>query len=62
MTSADHSKAMVLLLLMHCLLLPHCFIGFMFGPCFVVHYLESFLVSHHLAWEEKDGCFTIVVF
>ena len=39
MTSAERSKAVVLLVLMHCLLLPQRFCwGFMFDPCFVVHY------------------------
>ena len=43
MSSAEHSKAAVLLLLSHCLLLPpHCFVvGGMVWPCFVVHYLVS---------------------
>ena len=44
-TSADHSKAMVLLLLIHCLLLPLSFYrGLMLSPCLVVHYLVSFRV------------------
>ena len=42
MSLAEHSKAVVLLLLIHCLLLPSLFCrGFMVGPCFVVRYLVS---------------------
>ena len=42
MTSAEHSKVVVLLMLIHCLLLPPLFCGeFMVGPCYVVHYLVS---------------------
>ena len=38
MSSAEHSKAMVLLLLVHCLLLPPLFlVGVMVGPCCVGH-------------------------
>ena len=32
-----------LLLFIHCLLLDHLFVGEVFGPCFVVQYLVSFL-------------------
>ena len=59
MTSAEHSKAMVLLLLTHCLLLPplfYCF--FMLGPCFVAHYLVLFLVLQSFHW----GCFILTAF
>ena len=51
--SAEQSKAVVLLLLMHCLLLPPLFCGgFMVGPCFVVHYLVYF--CNHLAGRERE--------
>ena len=41
MTSAKHSKAVVVLLI-HCLLLPPLFYAFfMVGPCFDAHYLVS---------------------
>ena len=35
---------------------------FVFGPCFVMQYLVSFLVLHYLAEEERAGCFTFIVF
>ena len=49
MTSAENSKAVFLLLLIHCLLLPPLFcvcvwgggVGVMVGSCFIVHYLVS---------------------
>ena len=43
MSSAEHSKVVVLLLNIHCLLLPPLFCrgGGIVGPCFVVHYLVS---------------------
>ena len=34
----------------------------MFGPCFVMQYLVSFLVFIYLAEEEIVGCFTLIVF
>ena len=43
MTSTERFKAVVLLLLMHCLLLPPLFCGVcVYGSCFVVQYLVSF--------------------
>ena len=33
--------------------------GSVFGPCFIMQYLVSFLVCNHLAEEEKIGCFTL---
>ena len=62
MSSAEHSKAVVLLLLIHCLLLPPLFCGeFMVGPSFAVHYLVSCLQSS--GWERKiAGCFTLIAF
>ena len=38
-----HSKAVVLLLLIHCLLLFSLFMGWGFGPCFVMQNLYSVL-------------------
>ena len=59
MASADvHYKALVLLLLDYVLLLS-VFVGFVFGPCFIMQYLVSFLVFTD---KEKAGCFTLVVF
>ena len=62
MSSAEQSKVVVLLLLIHCILLPPLFCGeFMAGPCFVVHYLVSSLQSSR--WERKiAGCFTLISF
>ena len=49
--AAVHSKAVVLLLLIHCLLLLPLFCGgFVFGPCFVVQYLVSFIVLQSSRW------------
>ena len=31
-------------------------VGFVFGHCFVVQYLVSFLVSNHLTRAERAGC------
>ena len=53
MTSAENSKAVFLLLLIHCLLLPPLFCGWgggggggvMVGSCFIVHYLVSSFIS-----------------
>ena len=46
MTLAEHSKVVVLLLLVLCLLLPplFCVGDVMVGPCFVVPYLVSSFV------------------
>ena len=62
MSSAEHSKAVVLI---QCLLLPPllcvCVGGGMVGPCFVVHYLVSSLQSSR--WERLiAGCFTLIDF
>ena len=43
MTSAEHSKAMILLLLIHFIVVPIVLWGIMFDPCFVAQYLVSFL-------------------
>ena len=52
-------KWKALLLLIQMLLLLSSFCGcFVFGPCFVVQYLVSFLVFCHLAGEERADCFT----
>ena len=32
----------------------------MFGPCFVMQYLVSFIVCHYLAEEKRAGCFTFL--
>ena len=32
-----------------------------FGPCFVVQYLVSFLVYNHLTWEERVGCLKLLL-
>ena len=51
MTLAGHFKAVVLLLLIHCLLFLPLFRGrFMFGLCFVMHYLVSYLVLQSSRW------------
>ena len=34
----------------------------MFGPCFVIQYCVSFLFRNSLDGEERDACFTIIVF
>ena len=34
----------------------------MFGPCFVIKFLVSFLFCNHLDREERDRCFTLTVF
>ena len=35
---------------------PILFRGSVPGPCFVIQYLVSFLVFHHLYEEERTGC------
>ena len=32
------------------------------GLVFVIQYFMPFLVSNHLLWEERAGCFTLIVF
>ena len=64
MTSAAvRSKLMVvLLLLIQYLLLLSLFVGCsVFGPCFAMQCLVSFLVCNHLDEEEREraGCFTV---
>ena len=39
-----NSKAVVLLLLIHCFMSLKLFVGFLFGICFVMHYFVPFLV------------------
>ena len=58
--AADHSEALVLLLLIY--LLPLCMGVLCFGPCFVIQYFVSFLFCSHLDREERDDCFTVFVF
>ena len=61
--AAVRSKAVVLLLLLlsHCLLLIPLFVG-VFGPCFLMQYLDVvcllFWQSSILAKEERAGCFS----
>ena len=33
----------------------------MFGPCFVIQYIMSFLSCNHIDGDQKAGCFTLVV-
>ena len=44
---------------------PICCCDFVLGPCFVLCFFVSFLLvrklSNHLATEEKDDCFTLIV-
>ena len=48
-----HSKVVVLLLLIHCLLLLQLFMLFVFGPCLYVQYLVSSLVLRsYFCWIE----------
>ena len=53
-SAAVGSKAVALLLLMHCLLFSHCMWVFMFGPCFVVRYFVTFLVLQS-SWRGKGS-------
>ena len=60
-TSTERSNAMRMPLLVnyYCCSYCLCFI-FVFGPCFVVQYLVSFLVLQSSHWgRERDGCFKI---
>ena len=43
-SAAVRSKAVALLMLVHCLLSVTMMLGFAFGPCFVVQYVLFFLV------------------
>ena len=60
--AAVRSKAVVLLLLIHCLLLLSVIVcgGSVFVPCFVILFLMSFHFCNHLDGEERDGCFTLI--
>ena len=51
-----HTKAVVLLLLTHCLFqkCSHCG-GSVFGPRFVMHYIVSFLVLQSF-WGKRESC------
>ena len=66
MTSTECFKAVVLLLLMHCLLLPPLFCGVcVYGSCFVVQYLVSFAIislGKREREREKAGCLTLIAF
>ena len=62
MASAEHSKAVFLLLLIHCLLLhPLLLFLFMVVPCFVVHYLVSSSTIISLG-KKIDDCLTLIAF
>ena len=58
-----HSKAVVLLLLIHyfIVVLDICG-GYAFPSCLVMQYLVYFLDFYHLADEERARCFTLIVF
>ena len=62
-SAAFRSWAVVLLSLIRCLLfLPLVCGGSVFGPCFVMHYLVSFMVLGS-SWRGRGaGCFTLFVF
>ena len=34
----------------------------MLGPCFVLQYFLSLLILQSSRWEERDDCFTFIVF
>ena len=58
--AAVHSKAVVLMLLIHCLLgLPFCGVS-VFGPCFVIQYFVSFYFCRYLDREERAGFLTLI--
>ena len=63
-SAAVCSKAIILLLFIHWLLLLPLFVFFLLVLCFLVQYFVSFLVlqSFCLAGEERAGCFIFVVF
>ena len=57
------SKAVVLLLLIHCLLLLPLFVGICVWSLLCISVLS--VISkffNHFAEEERDGCFTLIVF
>ena len=58
------SKAVLLLLLIRCLLLPHCWCGFCVWClfCYVLLSVLSSFELYHLDREERAGSFTFVVF
>ena len=56
---AIRSKAVLLLLLIHCLLL----LSLSVGPCFVIQYLVSLPVLQSArCGRERAGCFALIVF
>ena len=59
--AAVFSKAVVLLLFIHCLFSSRCVWGLVLGPCFrFCCALYPFLVCNHLVWDQRAG-FTFVV-
>ena len=67
--TAFRSKEVALLLLIHCLLLPHCLCvcvggGSVFNACFYIHYFVSSKLCNQFDGEgggKKAGCFTLIV-
>ena len=56
-SSAVRSKVVVLLLLIYCSLLIQMFcLSFVFGPCFVVHYLSVSLLHGAVGWSGVCDC------
>ena len=53
-SAAVRSKAVVLLLFIHCLLLLPLFVGFCFGSLFFVQYFVSFLVFAIIPLVKKE--------
>ena len=48
------SETMALLLLIHCLIILPLFVKVLFGPCFVMYYLVSFVVFQSSGEEERE--------
>ena len=55
--AAVYSKAMVLLLFNHCLLLLSLFVCFCVQSLFFAVLFCPFWFCNHLAWKERAGCF-----
>ena len=60
-SAAVRSKALVLLLFIHCLLLLPLLV-LLLGSWFVLQYFVTFIILQSSAGEERAGCFTLVVF
>ena len=52
--SAVSSKAVVLLLFIYCLFYSRCLWGIVFGACFVMQYVVSFLVLQPSRWGRES--------